>query len=320
MSREWAAKMMEPFTVLIVDDVRTNLLVIGQCLKGLYNVREATSGAQCLKLARSEPQPDLILLDVVMPDLDGYQVCKALKSDPMTAEIPIIFVTGRDTDEDEQRGLQLGAVDYITKPIRPAIVRARVSAHIQLKQQRDRLQFMALHDQLTGLYNRHFLVETASQRLARVVRHRTPMTVVLLDIDHFKKINDNHGHLTGDKVLIAIAKLLNANIRKEDVVARLGGEEFVILLDCGLDIAAQKMENLRGLLESMQPEGLKVTGSFGLVEASPFNADFSHLLVMADDGVYRAKSQGRNRVVCCRAEATVINKPKHTDQQRQQEG
>jgi CheY-like chemotaxis protein len=110
VSREWAAKMMEPFTVLIVDDVRTNLLVIGQCLKGLYNVREAVSGAQCLKLARSEPQPDLILLDVVMPDLDGYEVCKALKSDPMTAEIPIIFVTGKDTDDDETLGLQLGAV------------------------------------------------------------------------------------------------------------------------------------------------------------------------------------------------------------------
>ncbi len=319
MSREWAAKMMEPFTVLIVDDVRTNLLVIGQCLKGLYNVREAVSGAQCLKLARSEPQPDLILLDVVMPDLDGYEVCKALKSDPMTAEIPIIFVTGKDTDDDEQLGLQLGAVDYITKPIRPAIVRARVSAHIQLKQQRDRLQFMALHDQLTGLYNRHFLVETARQRLARVVRHRSPMTVVLVDIDHFKKVNDTHGHITGDKVLMAVAKLINSSTRKEDVVARLGGEEFVILLDCSLDKAAQKMEKLRQQLEDLEPEGLKITGSFGLVEASPYNADFSHLLVMADDGVYRAKSQGRNRVVCCRAEASTI-KPKLQEQQKQQEG
>lgn len=139
--------MMEPYTVLVVDDVKTNLMIMGQSLKGLYQILEASSGAQCLKLARSEPQPDLILLDVVMPDLDGYEVCRALKSDPATAEIPIIFVTGKDSDEDEQYGLELGAVDYITKPIRPAIVRARVCAHIQLKQQRDRLQSMAMHDQ-----------------------------------------------------------------------------------------------------------------------------------------------------------------------------
>ncbi|MBT1446190.1 diguanylate cyclase [Shewanella sp. JM162201] len=306
--------MMEPYTVLIVDDVRTNLLVIGQCLKGLYNVREAISGAQCLKLARTEPQPDLILLDVVMPDLDGYQVCKALKADPMTAEIPVIFVTGKDSDDDEQHGLQLGAVDYITKPIRPAIVRARVSAHIQLKQQRDKLQHMALHDQLTGLYNRHFLVESARQRLARVVRHRTPLTVVLIDIDHFKKINDAHGHLTGDKVLTKVAKLLESNTRREDVVARLGGEEFVILLECPLDVAAQKMEQLRQQVERLEPEGLHVTASFGLVEASPYNADFSHLLVMADDGVYKAKAQGRNHVICCRAETSAI-KPKTSPQE-----
>lgn len=298
--------MMEPYTVLVVDDVKTNLMIIGQSLKGLYQVREASSGAQCLKLARSEPQPDLILLDVVMPDLDGYEVCKALKSDPATAEIPIIFVTGKDSDEDEQHGLELGAVDYITKPIRPAIVRARVYAHIQLKQQRDRLQSMAMHDQLTGLYNRHFLIECASQRLARVVRHRNPMTLVLLDIDHFKRVNDNYGHLMGDKVLIEVARLLSTNTRREDVVARLGGEEFVILMDCNLDTAAAKVEHLRGMLEALVPEGIRVTGSFGLVEASPYNADFSHLLVLADDGVYRAKTQGRNCVVCYRAEASAL--------------
>lgn len=305
--------MMEPYTVLVVDDVKTNLMIMGQSLKGLYQIREASSGAQCLKLARSEPQPDLILLDVIMPDLDGYEVCKALKSDPATTDIPIIFVTGKDSDADEQLGLELGAVDYITKPIRPAIVRARVYTHIQLKQQRDRLQSMAMHDQLTGLYNRHFLIECASQRLAKVARHRNPMTVVLLDVDHFKRVNDSYGHYMGDKVLIAVARLLATNTRKEDVVARLGGEEFVILMDCSLDSAAAKIEHLRSLLEALEPEGIQVTGSFGLVEASPYNADFSHLLVLADDGVYRAKTQGRNCVVCCRAEASLLRSKVSTD-------
>ncbi|ABL98277.1 diguanylate cyclase [Shewanella amazonensis] len=305
--------MMEPYTVLVVDDVKTNLMIMGQSLKGLYQILEASSGAQCLKLARSEPQPDLILLDVVMPDLDGYEVCRALKSDPATAEIPIIFVTGKDSDEDEQYGLELGAVDYITKPIRPAIVRARVCAHIQLKQQRDRLQSMAMHDQLTGLYNRHFLIECASQRLARVARHRNPMTLVLMDVDHFKRVNDNYGHHVGDKVLIEVARLLSTNMRREDVVARLGGEEFVMLMDCSLDNAAAKVEHLRHLLEALEPDGIKVTGSFGLVEASPYNADFSHLLVLADDGVYRAKTQGRNCVVCHRAEAPALRGKVSTD-------
>ncbi|QYJ82412.1 diguanylate cyclase [Shewanella rhizosphaerae] len=288
--------MEEQSVVLVVDDVKTNVLIMRQCLKEMFQVWTADSGEECLRVAKQKP--DIILLDVLMPGMDGYQVCRQLKADPETAEIPIIFVTAKDSDEDEQKGLEIGAVDYITKPIRPAIVRARVSTHIQLKQHSDKLKFMALHDQLTGLYNRHFLAERAAQSLSAMVRHQQELSIVMLDLDHFKKINDFNGHHIGDLVLQAVAKLLQDCFRKEDVVARMGGEEFVILMECGLDIAREKTEDVRQQLARLNPMGLEVTGSFGVVTANPQNAELSHLLVLADEAVYKAKADGRNCVVC----------------------
>jgi len=289
--------MEELQTVLIVDDVRTNNLVMAQCLKGLYQIREASNGHDCLREARRPPLPELILLDVIMPVLDGYEVCRLLKADPLTADIPVIFVTAKDADEDEQRGLELGAVDYITKPIRPAIVRARVATHVQLKQHRDKLQFMALHDQLTGIYNRRYFQESAEQRLAKVCRNNSQLSVVMIDVDHFKKINDEHGHDTGDKVLQALAALLKANTRREDVVARIGGEEFVILMDCALETAVYRSQQLLQLIVDSYPAGLRVTCSLGVVQTNASHADFSHWLKQADNAVYQAKSRGRNCVV-----------------------
>lgn len=245
--------MEEQSVVLVVDDVKTNVLIMRQCLKEMFQVWTADSGEECLRVAKQKP--DIILLDVLMPGMDGYQVCRQLKADPETAEIPIIFVTAKDSDDDEQKGLEIGAVDYITKPIRPAIVRARVSTHIQLKQHSDKLKFMALHDQLTGLYNRHFLAERAAQSLSAMVRHQQELSIVMLDLDHFKKINDFNGHHIGDLVLQAVAKLLQDCFRKEDVVARMGGEEFVILMECGLDIAREKTEDVRQQLARLNPMG-----------------------------------------------------------------
>ncbi|MCG9739981.1 diguanylate cyclase [Shewanella insulae] len=288
--------MEEQSVVLVVDDVKTNVLIMRQCLKEMFQVWTAESGEECLRVAKQKP--DIILLDVLMPGMDGYQVCRQLKADPETAEIPIIFVTAKDSDDDEQKGLEIGAVDYITKPIRPAIVRARVSTHIQLKQHSDKLKFMALHDQLTGLYNRHFLAERAAQSLSAMVRHQKELSIVMLDLDHFKKINDFNGHHIGDLVLQAVAKLLQESFRKEDLVARMGGEEFVILMECGLAIAREKTEDVRMKLARLKPMGLEVTGSFGVVTANHHNADLSHLLVLADEAVYKAKADGRNRVVC----------------------
>ncbi|MBV7317241.1 diguanylate cyclase [Shewanella sp. NIFS-20-20] len=290
--------MNELETVLIVDDIKMNQLIMSQCLKGIYQVKVAQNGQDCIQLANMDPQPDLILLDVMMPEFDGYQVCRQLKENPNTAKIPIIFVTGKDSDDDEQYGLEIGAVDYITKPIRPAIVKARVAAHIQIKNQRDALQYLALHDALTGLFNRYFLEECAQQRIARFRRHNEPMSVVMFDIDNFKMINDTHGHDIGDKVLQGVAKLMTQLTRKEDVVARMGGEEFVILMDCPLEDAVTKTQSMCDALAGLMPCDLLVTASFGVTAASADFMIFADLVKQADIAVYQAKYQGKNQVVC----------------------
>ncbi|WP_076410694.1 diguanylate cyclase [Shewanella sp. UCD-KL12] len=290
--------MDEKATVLLVDDTRTNIQLLAGCLKQDYRLKIAMNGKRCLELAQTPPLPDLILLDVIMPEMDGYEVCRQLKQNPETKHIPIIFVTGRDSDEDEEFGLQLGAVDYIAKPIRPAIVTARVSTQITLKHQSDELRSMALHDQLTQLYNRHFLIESANNKLAHVDRHGHDLSLLMIDVDFFKHINDQFGHHAGDQVLKAIAQVLQADNRKEDVVARFGGEEFVVLLEhCGLDSAIEKAERLREKIEALEPSGITVTASFGVAQLQEHENTFVELLTRADEAVYIAKEQGRNRVV-----------------------
>lgn len=283
-------------TVLIVDDAPSNIQLLAGLLKDSYQIKVATGGQRCLELARAAPSPDLILLDIQMPDMDGYEVCQRLKDGEGTRQIPIIFVTGKDQTEDEELGLSLGAVDYITKPYSPAIVEARIATHITLKQQSDELRRLAMHDQLTGLYNRHFLIDVAAKRISQAQRHKQTLSVIMIDIDHFKAVNDEHGHSVGDAVLREVASILKLQSRSEDIVARFGGEEFVVLLDnCDLANGAQKAELLRAGLSDSTIEGLRVTASFGLAQWHD-KEGFDQLLHRADDALYTAKSNGRNRV------------------------
>ncbi|MAC46575.1 GGDEF domain-containing response regulator [Oceanospirillum beijerinckii] len=289
--------MADKPVILVVDDAPVNIQVLAACLKENYQLKIATNGARCLELATCAPVPDLILLDIEMPDMGGYEVCQHLKQHNDTKNIPIIFVTARDADQDEEYGLHLGAVDYITKPIRPAIVQARVRTQITLKQQRDMLQNLALHDQLTDLYNRHYLMEAAEQKIAESKRYLFPLSLLMIDVDHFKQVNDQHGHTTGDSVLKAIAKILQEQSRKDDIAARIGGEEFVLLLGrCSLPSALQRAEQLRQAIEAAQPEGLTVTVSIGVAELSE-GQSFDSMLSLADNRLYQAKAQGRNRVI-----------------------
>jgi diguanylate cyclase (GGDEF)-like protein len=290
--------MKDKPVVLLVDDSKTNIQILAACLKDNYQLQYAKNGEECLNLSKEQPQPDLILLDVEMPGISGYEVCKQLKASDQTLEIPVIFVTAREANVDEEKGLSLGAVDYITKPIHPAIVSARVSTHVTLKLQRDILKNLALRDQLTGLYNRYFLLDIAKKKVAQAIRHQQPFCLLMIDIDHFKQINDTHGHLTGDAILKAVSKYLSKGNRQEDVVARFGGEEFVFLLDqCQLSDAEEKAEVIRRVIESLKPHGIKVTISIGLAEFDEeIDLGFTELLKRADDALYLAKEQGRNRV------------------------
>ena len=285
-------------TILIVDDVSTNIIVLTAVLKNDYKIEVATSGQQCLDIAAEKDVIDLILLDIGMPEMDGIETCRQLKNSKYTADIPVIFVTARDGVSDEKEGFQIGAVDYITKPINPTIVSARVKTHITIKQQRDELTRMATHDQLTGLHNRHYLVGVADQKISQSRRHQTDLSLLMMDIDHFKNINDSHGHHKGDLVLKEVSRFLRHNCRDEDIVARFGGEEFVMLLEhCDVRHALSKAEKIRAGIEKLNPEGIKVTLSIGLSEINMANVSFTEFLNQADDALYKAKNNGRNCVV-----------------------
>lgn len=289
--------MSDKALVLIVDDSPTNLQLLASCVKDDHRVKVATNGEQCIEIAKTNPKPDLILLDVEMPGMSGYQVCQQLKSCEMTSEIPIIFVTGLLGDKDEEKGLALGAVDYITKPIRPAIVIARVKTHITLKFQRDKLNRMAFFDQLTGLHNRHYLIDTASKKVARALRHKYDLWVLMIDIDHFKVINDTYGHPMGDEVLKDVAATLLLDNRSEDIAARLGGEEFVVMFDpCDKTDAMLKARRILDKIATLNPHDIRVTVSIGIAKLMPEDRDFEYLLKRADDALYQAKENGRNRI------------------------
>ena len=172
-------------TILVVDDSPENLQVLSAVLKGQYKVKVALNGERALALAQAEPNPDLILLDVMMPGMDGYEVCKHLKSHAATANIPVLFVSSRDEEEDEARGLSLGAIDYIVKPIRPSIVQARVRNHLDLKRSRDLLQRLTTQDHLTGISNRRRFDDFLDMEWRRAAREQAPISLIAIDIDHF---------------------------------------------------------------------------------------------------------------------------------------
>lgn len=292
--------MSDKPVILIVDDAPVNLQILANCLKHNYSLKVAINGTKAIELARKAPLPDLILLDIGLPDMDGYQVFEQLKTDQLTSGIPIIFVTARDDEKDEEKGLKLGAADYIVKPIHPLIVAARVKTQITLKQQQDKLLSLAIHDQLTGVYNRHYLIDYAQKKFSHALRHHSAISLIMMDIDYFKQVNDNYGHPVGDAVLKLIAQLLMTSFREEDIITRFGGEEFLILLDnTDCQSAYEKAELLRQSIEQLEPHNIHISCSFGitqLIHNHPDNETIETLIKRADIALYQAKKSGRNRV------------------------
>ncbi|CAK0758257.1 two-component system, chemotaxis family, response regulator WspR [Azospirillaceae bacterium] len=290
--------------ILLVDDIPSNIKVLSSILKHELDVFVATNGFDALDVALHE-RPDLVLLDVMMPDMDGYEVCRRLKADPRTQAIPVIFVSAMGEIEDETRGLEAGAIDYLTKPISPPIVRARIRNHLELKRQRDILEQISLIDGLTGIANRRRFDEVGSQEWRRSLRNATSIALILIDIDDFKKFNDLYGHVAGDECLKMVAQTIASQARRGgDLVARYGGEEFVALLtETATPEAVLVAENIRQAVASLNISHKNssaipfVTISLGVASLIPTpNDDLETLINMADHLLYQAKKSGRNRV------------------------
>lgn len=292
--------------LLIVDDDPYSIHLLANIFNGDYDISFATDGKKALELALQE-KPDLILLDVVMPEMSGYDVCKELKDNPNTFKIPIIFVTAHSDAAEEIRGLEIGAADYITKPFCPAIVKIRVKNQIELKQLQESLMQLAITDGLTGISNRRCFDQQLLSEWNRALRAKKPLAVVMLDVDWFKKYNDYYGHLVGDECLKQIAALLVNNCNRNiDFVARYGGEEFAMILP-ETQTPLVLMKKLFKSLESLAiPHGMsdfgQVTLSVGISMRVPtYNENPSTLVLEADEALYTAKHQGRNRAVLYQA-------------------
>lgn len=226
----WLKATRQKPKLLLVDDQRVNILVLYELFRDECEIFMATDGEQALQSCRTV-LPDLVLLDVHMDGLDGHEVCRRLKDDPETRDIPIIFVTAQGEEQDEVRGFELGAVDFIVKPINPVIVKARVNTHLTLKQQTDILRSFALLDGLTGVANRRKFDDELALDWRQCLREQAALSVILIDVDHFKHYNDRYGHLKGDSGLQAVAKALGSVLKRPyDLLARYGGEEFACVL------------------------------------------------------------------------------------------
>ncbi len=291
-------------SLLLVDDSPSNLAILTAALSE-YRLFTATDGLQALEIAGSQ-HPDLILLDINMPDMSGHEVCRQLKKQTDTQDIPVIFVTGMDEEEDETMGFAMGAIDYIAKPIRSGIVRVRVATQLRLKADRDQLALTACTDVLTGIPNRRYFEAAVQNEWNRALRHDNPLFLMMLDVDFFKQYNDHYGHAAGDDCLKAVANCAQGTLRRaDDIVARWGGEEFVCLLSGitqqqAIDLAEQILSRIRelGIAHADSSVADHVTVSLGLAMMDlSRHTTWQTLLEQADQALYQAKHQGRNRLV-----------------------
>ncbi len=291
--------------ILVVDDTPANIELLANALSEDYTVKFATSGAKALELAERPDKPDLILLDVMMPGMDGYEVCRRLKINPATRDIPVIFITAKTDLADQVRGFNIGGVDYISKPFELPVVAARVRIHLKLKLRTDLLESQASLDGLTGIPNRRQLDEILQIEWRRAARDLLSLSFLMLDVDHFKAYNDHYGHGAGDECLRKVSDaMVSAQLRPGDFVSRYGGEEFAVVLPGCNSIGARALgERFCQLIEAMHipharsPTAAHVTVSVGCATFKPAHGgSLTQILAEADKALYRAKHNGRNRV------------------------
>lgn len=302
--------------ILIVDDSPENLEILAGILSSYpVSISFALNGAEALTGIAEQP-PDLILLDVMMPVMDGFEVCQRLQAEAETSSIPVIILSARNNSDDAVTGLQAGAVDYVTKPFNKIELLTRIAVHLELKFAREKLarqnvelqqlsqklHEQAVRDPLTGLYNRRYLYASLPQKIRSIQRVDGQLAALLIDIDHFKQVNDSYGHDAGDRMLQVLADFLDKQIRGEDIACRYGGEEFLILmLNVDQTTALQRAEEMRQGVQQLAVKyndtTIQITLSIGVAVSPAPLIDIDALLQQADKAVYRAKDRGRNQVV-----------------------
>jgi diguanylate cyclase (GGDEF)-like protein len=293
-------------TLLVVDDDNSSLMMLSHILEKEYTVRIALDGLSAIRIAEKYA-PDLILLDIIMPEMDGYQVFTALHQSEKTSHIPVIFITGLNNNHDEKRGLEMGAVDYISKPFDDTIVKLRVHHQIQIVNQLRTIEHLSMMDQLTGIANRRNFDNRLRAEWGRAMRENIPISLLIMDVDHFKGYNDTYGHQQGDKALCLMANVLTDTLKRtSDFAARWGGEEFAVLLPHtdsagGLAISEQIRKNIE-ISELLCDNGdiTKLTVSIGIISHIPTtDCSIGDFFSGADRALYNAKNSGRNRVCLC---------------------
>lgn len=316
--------MNEKKTILIVDDTPNNLRLLSQILaEAGYHVRATASSKQALVTAIANP-PDLILLDVMMPEMNGYELCRRLREEPITKDIPILFLSAMNEADAKIKGFVCGGQDYIAKPFDPYEVVARVETHLTLRLTKQKLEkvvcelqnvlkekeqlvkeleIMAHTDGLTGINNRSRFFSLAEHEFNGCFRYHHSLSIIMIDIDHFKKLNDTYGHAAGDSVLKATAATIQQGLRKADVLARYGGEEFIVMLPMSpisqVRIVAERIrESVESTPIPFNCQMLTTTISLGVSEMNEDDKKVTEIIERADKALYSAKKSGRNKVVC----------------------
>ena len=286
-------------TILVVDDAASNIDILLELLSDDYDIMVALDGESALELASKESF-DLILLDITMPKMDGYEVCTILKSDDATKDIPVIFITAKTDEKSIEKAYKVGGIDYVTKPFKFLELSARVKTQLNLKFLIQNLEHIASHDQMTNIYNRGKFFEVAKKKFQNSFED---LYAAMIDIDKFKNINDKYGHCVGDKVIKSVAQAISKHLDEGSVFGRLGGEEFDIVFNTdSLDKAAQKMDAIREEVSNIEifsddNESVKCTISLGYSKAKDDTKSIDALLRDADRGLYDAKDAGRNKSI-----------------------
>ncbi|MDA3946278.1 MAG: diguanylate cyclase [Helicobacteraceae bacterium] len=282
--------------ILIVDDNPVNIDILLELLEG-FDVRAVLDGMSALE-AVNEELPDLILLDITMPGMDGFEVCRRLKADPKSKNIPVIFLSASADDESIVKGFDLGGVDYVTKPYLAKEIVARIQTHLTLRMAMRTLDRLANLDELSGISNRRQFFARASRLFDQAKDKNIPLFLFIIDIDKFKTINDTYGHATGDKIIRGFVTKVKKNLPKAHCFARLGGDEFVLIL-AGMrkDQARDQVEQLLLNIEQtdiIPGSDISITISVGMGELKAKDRDIDELLARADINLYEAKKTRNN--------------------------